>query len=76
MWEEKVCIFCSCGKVETKKHFILKCEAFKDNRESYADTLTASSSDNLFSERFVEKIGAFILKLHTKKAKYIKQIKK
>jgi len=34
VWEERVCIFCSSGKVETEKHFILECEAFKDNRET------------------------------------------
>jgi len=58
--------------VETEKHFILECEAFKDNRGSYASTLAASSWDNLFSEGFVEKLGAFIVKLHRKRAKYIK----
>jgi len=72
VWEERVCIFCSSGKVETKKHFILECEAFKDNKESYADTLAASSWDNLFNEGFVEKTGAFIEKLHKKRAEYIK----
>ena len=76
VWEERVCIFCSSGKVEIEKHFILECEAFKDNQESYAKTLTTSSWDNLFSERFIETLGAFILKLHKKKAEYIKQMKK
>jgi len=74
--EERVCIFCSSGKVETEKHFILACEAFKDNRESYADMLVSSSWDNLFSEGFVKKLGAFILKLHKKRTEYIKQMKK
>jgi len=49
MWEERVCILCSSKKVETEKHFILKCEAIKDNKENYADILAASSWDNLFS---------------------------
>jgi len=62
--------------VETEKHFLLECEAFKDNKESYADMLEASSWDNLFSEGFVEKLGTFILKLHRKRAEYIKQMKK
>jgi len=39
VWEEIVCIFCSFRKVEIKKHFILEFEAFKDNRESYADMM-------------------------------------
>ena len=76
MWEERVCIFCSPRKVETKKHFILECEAFKDNRESYADMLETSFWDNLFSKGLVEKLGAFILKLHRKRAEYIKHMKK
>ena len=54
-------------KSGNRKHFILECEAFKDNRESYADMLATSSWDNLFSEGFVEKMGAFIVKLHRKK---------
>lgn len=66
VWEERVCIFCFARKVETKKHFILECEAFKGNRESYADTLAVSSWDNLFSEEFVEMLGAFIVS-HIKK---------
>jgi len=59
-----------------KKHFILECEAFKDTRESYTDMMTTSSWDNLFSERFVKKLRAFIMKLYRKKAKYIKHMKK
>ena len=73
MWEERVCIFCSSEKVETEKKFILECEAFKDIRENYVGILVASSWDNLFSEEFVEKLGAFIVKLHRKRAEYKSQ---
>jgi hypothetical protein len=77
MWEERVCIIlCSSRKVETKKHFILECEAFKDSRESYAGILAASSWDNLFNEEFVEKLGAVIVKLHRKMAEYKSQMEK
>ena len=71
-----VCVFCTSGKVETKKHFILECEAFKDKRENYASILAASSWDNLFSEEFFEKLGAIIVKLHRKRAEYKSQMKK
>jgi hypothetical protein len=47
-WEERVCVSCNSGKVETEKHFILECEAFKDSRDSYVSILTASSWNNLF----------------------------
>ena len=73
---KRVCIFCSFRKVETEKHFILECEDSKDNRESYADMMATSSWDNLFSEGFVKKMGAFIVRLHKKRAEYIKQMKK
>ena len=74
--EAKSMHFLFFRKSGNKKHFILECEAFKDNRESYADMLTASSWDNLFSEGFVETLGAFIVRLHKKMIKYIKQMKK
>jgi hypothetical protein len=76
MWEERVCSLCSSGKVEVEKHFILECEVFKDSRESYAGILVASSWDNLFSEEFVKKLGAVIVKLHRKRVEYKSQMEK
>ena len=76
MWEERVCMFFSSGKVETEKHFILECETFKDNRENYAGILAASSWDNLFNEEFVNTLGVVIVKLHRKRAEYKSQIEK
>jgi hypothetical protein len=57
-------------KSGNRKHFILECEAFKDRRENYAGILAASSWDNLFSEEFVETLGAVIVKFHRKRAEY------
>ena len=76
IWEERVCIFCSSRKVETEKHFILECEAFKDNRENYAGIMAASSWDNIFIEEFVEKLGAVSAKLHRKVAEYKSKMEK
>ena len=76
MWEERVCIFFSSGKVEIEKHFILECEAFKDSKENYAGILAASSWDNLFNEEFVEKMGVFIVKLHRKRVEFKSQMEK
>jgi hypothetical protein len=56
-WEERVCVFCTSGKVEIEKHFILECEAFKDSRDNYINILTASSWNNLFSQRDSGEIG-------------------
>ena len=58
--------FWTYGKVETKKHFILECEAFKDNRDTYVNILTTSSWVNLFSEGIVVKLGELIIKLNRK----------
>jgi hypothetical protein len=65
-WEERVCVFCTSGKVETEKHFILECEAFKDSRDNYINILTASSWNNLLSKGTVEKLGELIIKLNRK----------
>jgi hypothetical protein len=53
-----------------KRQLILECEALKDNWENYAGIMAASSWDNLFSEDFVEKVGAVIVKLHRKRVEY------
>ena len=70
-------VFCALPeKWKQKKHFILECEALKDSRENYAGILATSSWDNLFSEEFVEKLGAVIVKLHRKRAEYKSQMEK
>jgi len=63
-WAERVCIFCIAGKVETEKHFILECEAFKDTRDRYANVLADKSWDDLFNEGTVEKLRTLIIKLN------------
>ena len=66
-WEERVCTFCTFEKVETEKHFILECDAFKDCRGNYVNILTTSSWVNLFHEGTVVKLGELIIKLNRKK---------
>ena len=50
--------------METEKHFILECEAFKDNSDRYANVLADKYWDDLFNEGTVEKLGALIIKLN------------
>jgi hypothetical protein len=69
-----VCMFCTSGKVETEKHFILEYEAFKDSMDSYESILTTSSWDNLFSEETMEKLGAFVIKLNKKRTEMHKSV--
>jgi len=54
-------MFCNSGKVETEKHFILECDAFKDSRDSYVSILTTNSWNNLFCEKTVEKVVKLII---------------
>ena len=61
---QKECIFCTASEVEKKKHFILECEAFKDNRDRYANVLADKSWDDLFNEGTLEKLEALIIKLN------------
>jgi hypothetical protein len=67
-------VFCTSGKVETKKHFILECEAFKDNKDNYINILTASSWNDLFSEGTMEKLRDLIIKLNRKRAELLKSV--
>jgi hypothetical protein len=67
-------VFYTSEKVETEKHFILECEAFKNNRDNYINILTTSSWNNLFNERTVEKLGELIIKLNRKKAELLKSM--
>ena len=62
-----MCIFCTIGKVEIEKHFILECEAFKDNRDRYTNVLVDKSWDDLFNKGTVEKLEALIIKLNKQK---------
>jgi hypothetical protein len=73
-WEERVCMFYNSKKVETKKHFILECEAFKDNRDSSVSILTTNSWNTLFSEGTVEKVGDLIIKLNRKSTEMQKSV--
>ena len=73
-WEERVCVFYTSGKVETEKHLILECEAFKDSRNNYISILIASSWNNLFSEGTMEKLGELIIKLNKKRVEMQKSV--
>ena len=73
-WEESVWMFSTSKKVETKKHFILECEAFKDNKDNYISILTTSSWNNLFSEGTMEKLGELIIKLNRKRDELQKSV--
>ena len=65
--QKKCVFFCIVGKVETEKHLILECEAFKDNRDRYANVLADKYWDDLFNEGTMEKLGALIIKLNRQK---------
>ena len=50
--------------MEIEKHFILECEAFKDNRDRYTNVLADKSWDDLFNEETLEKLETLIIKLN------------
>lgn len=41
VWKEQVCTFCTFGRVESEKHFILECGSFRDIRDSCNNMLTS-----------------------------------
>ena len=62
--------------METEKHFILECEAFKDSRHSDVNILTTSSWVNLFNKGTMVKLGELIIKLNRKMVEMQKSTEK
>lgn len=54
------------GAMESEKHFILECDAFKEIKESYENMLASVSWRCLFSEGIVERLGRLIINLNRK----------
>ena len=60
----------------TRKTFHFRMSSLQREQGNYVGILAASSLDNLFSEEFFENLGAVIVKIHRKRAKYKSQIEK
>ena len=58
--------------METEQHFILECEAYKDSKYKFADTICDSSWHNLFNEEYIEQLGVLITILHKKRMELLK----
>ena len=61
------CVHRTSGAVESEKHFILECDAFKDIRESYENMLASFSWHCLFSKGIVGRLGQLIINLNRKR---------
>ena len=53
--------------MESEKHFILECDAFKDNRDSYHYMLASIMWHCLFSEGTIRRWGHLIINLSKKR---------
>lgn len=67
VWDKRVCTFCTSGAIELEKDFILQCDALKDIRESYENTLALISWHCLFSEGIVGRLGQLIINMNRKR---------
>ena len=72
-WEERVCTFCSSRAVESEKHFILECDAFRDIRDNYRSMLASIPWHFLFSEGTVKILGQIIINLSKKRIELQKE---
>ena len=68
--------FFSFVKVETKKHFILEFEAFKDNRENYGDMRQLTLGIIYLVRGLSRSWEHLFWSFHRKMAEYIKHMKK
>ena len=75
-WEERTCVFCNKGVVETERHFIMECAAYEDIRIQYEDSLRATNMHHLFEEDKINQIASLLVNLCSKRSVMEKSLEK
>ena len=75
-WEERTCVFCNKGVVETERHFIMECAAYEDIRIQYEDSLRAANMHHLFEEDKINQIASLLVKLCNRRSVMEKSLEK
>lgn len=68
-WEERICIFCIKGVVETERHFIFDCAVYEDIRIHFENILKEGSLNGLFEETRLHKTS-FLVKIHNRRTRH------
>lgn len=60
--------FATPGGWKLKKHFMLECEALKDNMDKLVNILADNTWYNLFNKEHIKKLGALVIDLHRQRS--------
>lgn len=74
-WEQRTCISCNKGVVQTKSHFIIECVAYDDIRTQYEDNLKVDNLNELFKETRLLKTVDFLVKIYKRWTNIEKNLK-
>ena len=68
VWEERTCIFCNKGVVETEWHFVMECAAHEDICIQYEDILKADNMHHLFEEDKINQIASLLVNIYNRRS--------
>lgn len=74
-WEERTCIFCDKGVVETERHFFMECTAYEDIRKQYANILCMDDMQQLFEEDKINQAASLLVKINSRRSDLEKSMK-
>jgi hypothetical protein len=66
VWEERTCIFCNKGVVETEWHFVMECAAYEDIRSQSENNLKVDNMHQLFDGDKINQIASLLVKIHSR----------
>ena len=68
LWEERTCIFCNKGVVETEWHFVMECAAYQDIhiQYEYEDSLKTNNMHHLFEEDKINQIASLLVNIYNR----------
>lgn len=68
VWEDRICMFCSKGVVETEWHFVMECMTYEDIHSQYEGNLKINNLHELFDEEKIIKTTRFLIKIHSRRS--------
>jgi hypothetical protein len=75
VWEERTCIFCNKGVVETEWHFVMECATYKDIQSHYENSLKVENMHHLFDRDKINQIASLLIKIHNRRYDIEKSVK-
>lgn len=73
-WENRTCLFCDTGAIETKHYFVMECPTYSDIKSGYSEMLENNNMSHLFEEKQLDKTANLIIKMHQRREELVKRL--